>query len=199
MIRKLGPMKKVLGMLPGMPKEVRDMDIDDRHMNRLEALFTSMTPLERLRPDVLDMSRRRRIGRGAGQDVGAVNELLKRFKEMKQTMKQLNKMGLGSMFGASAKKETLRGLSADGELASGGGGMLESLGHLGSGLGAGVKGLGHRLLGGAGLPGGLAGGAGGGAGLGSMMGGPRPMGSSATRKSGSKRKRKDKKKRKGKR
>jgi signal recognition particle subunit SRP54 len=197
MIKKMGPMKQVLGMMPGMPKEVRNMDIDDRHMNRLEALFTSMTPRERLRPDVLDMSRRRRIARGAGQDVGAVNELLKRFKDMKKTMKQLNKMGLGSMFGASAKKETLRGMSATGELASGGGGMMEGLGNLGAGLGAGVKGLGSRLMGGG--SGGLDG-LGAGGDMASMMGGARPMGSSATRKSGSKRKRKDKKKRrKGKR
>jgi signal recognition particle subunit SRP54 len=193
MIRKLGPMKKVLGMMPGMPKEVRDMDVDDRQMNRLEALFTSMTPMERVKPELLDMSRRRRVARGAGQEVGAVNELLKRFKDMKKMMKQLNKMGMGSMFGASAKKETLKGMSSSGELASGGGGMLDGLGSLGSGLGAGVKGLGSRLMGGGGLPAGMDGAGGD---MASMMGGARPMGSSATRKSGSKRKRKDKKNRK---
>lgn len=195
MIRKLGPMKKVLGMMPGMPKEVRDMDVDDKQMNRLEALFTSMTPIERLKPDMLDMSRRRRVARGAGQDVGAVNELLKRFKDMKKMMKQLSKMGMGSMFGASAKKETLRGMSASGELASGEGGMLDGLGALGSGLGAGVKGIGSKLFGGGGgLPPGMD--PSGGGDLASMMGGPRPMGSSATRKSRSKRKKKDKKSRK---
>ncbi len=197
MIRKMGPMKKVLGMMPGMPKEVRDMDVDDKQMNRLEALFTSMTPIERLKPDILDISRRRRVARGAGQDVSAVNELIKRFKEMKKMMKQLNKMGMGSMFGASAKRDTLRGMSADGELASGGGGMLDSLGALGSGLGAGMKGLGSRLLGGGGLPGGM-----GDMDMNAMLGGARPIGSSATRKSAAKRKdkkRKDKKKRKGKR
>jgi signal recognition particle subunit SRP54 len=193
MIRKMGPMKKVLGMMPGMPKEVRDMDVDDGQMNRLEALFTSMTPMERLKPEILDMGRRRRVARGSGQDVSAVSELLKRFKGMKQMMKQLNKMGMGSMFGSSAKKDTLRGLSPTGELASGEGGMLDGLGALGSGLGAGMKGLGSRLMGGG--MGGM------GAGMGeadmaSMMGGARPMGSSATRKSGSKRKKKDKKSRK---
>ncbi len=206
MMKKMGPMKKVMGMMPGMPKELRDADIDDRHINRLEALFTSMTPMERLRPDVLDMSRRRRIARGAGQGVEAINELLKRFKDMKKMMKQLNKMGLGSMFGAGAKKETLRGLSPTGELASGGGGMMDTLGGIGSGIGAGVKGLGSKLLGrGGGLPPGMPGGPGGGGEMGdlaSMMGGgARPMGSSATRKSGSKRKKKkkDKKRRKGRR
>ncbi len=99
MIRKLGPMKKVLGMLPGMGKLTEAVDVDDKQMNRLEALFTSMTPHERLRPDIIDMSRRRRIARGAGQDVGAINELLKRFKDMGKLMKQMGKMGMGSMMG----------------------------------------------------------------------------------------------------
>jgi len=201
MMKKLGPMKKVLGMMPGMPKELRDADIDDRHINRLEALFTSMTPLERLRPDILDMSRRRRIAKGAGQGVEAINELLKRFKEMKKVMKQLGKLGLGSMLGAGAKKETLRGLSPTGELASGGGGVLDTLGGIGSGIGAGMKGLGSKLLGrGGGPPPGMPGGPGEGGGmgdLGSMLGGgPRPMGSSSTRQSGQKRKEKERKKRK---
>ncbi len=193
MIRRMGPMKKVLGMMPGMPKEARDLDIDDKQMNRLEALFTSMTPQERLRPELLDMSRRRRVARGAGQKLEAVNELLKRFKGMKQMMKQMNKMGLGGMLGAGAKRETLRGMSPTGELASGEGGMLDSLGGLGAGLGAGMKGLGNKLMGRGGM-----GDLEGLGDLGSLMGGARPMGSSATRKSGSKRK-KDKKKRKGKR
>jgi len=171
MIRRLGPMKKVLGMMPGMGKLADQVNVDDKQMNRLEALFTSMTPMERLRPDLLDMSRRRRVARGAGQDVGAINELLKRFKEMKQMMKQMNKMGLGSMMGGKAKKEALKGMSATGELASGGGGG--GLGGLAGGLG------------------GLFGGGGGGEDLAAAMGdnplgalgGPRPMGSSATRKS----------------
>ena len=65
MFRRLGPMKKVLGMLPGMGGLVDQIDVDDRKMNRLEALFTSMTPFERLHPDSLDMSRSR-----AGNDSG---------------------------------------------------------------------------------------------------------------------------------
>ncbi len=192
MIRRLGPMKKVLGMLPGM-SQMEGLDVDDGKMNRLEATFTSMTPYERLRPDVLDMGRRRRIARGSGQDVAAVNELLKSFKAMKQMMRQMNKMGLGAKLGAKGKKEALRGMSSTGELASaGGGGLLGGLGGLGGGLGglfggggggAGAGGLGDL----AGL-GGLGGGPG---------GGPRPMGSSSTRKRGSKRKRKQKQKKGG--
>ncbi|MCY2960237.1 MAG: signal recognition particle protein [Planctomycetota bacterium] len=205
MIRKLGPMKKVLGMMPGMGDLAKNIDIDDRQMNRLEALFTSMTPRERLSPEVLDMSRRRRVARGAGQDVSAVNDLLKRFKEMRQLMKQLNKMGLASQFGAKQKAAALREMSPTGDLEAslGGGGLLSGLGSgIGSGLGSlgrGVGGLFGRGGGAAppgagqggmpGLPGGMGD-------LGGLFGGgPRPMGSSATRQSGSKKK-KDKKKRK---
>ena len=190
-------------MLPGMGDIAKQINIDDKQMNRLEALFTSMTPRERLQPDVIDMSRRRRIARGAGQDVAAVNDLLKRFKEMRQLMKQLNKMGLAAQFGAKEKAAALRDMSPTGELAAPtGGGMLSGLGSGLAGLGRGVGGLFGRG-GGAGpapgegglpgLPGGLPGGMGGLGGL--FGGGPRPMGSSATRQSGSKKK-KDKKKRK---
>ncbi|TDJ68037.1 MAG: signal recognition particle protein [Planctomycetota bacterium] len=185
MIRRLGPMKKVLGMLPGMGKMAEAVNVDDKQMNRLDALFTSMTARERLQPDLLDMSRRRRIARGAGQEVSAVNELLKRFKDMKKMMKQMNKLGLGAMMGGKAKREALAGLSPTGELADpragGGGGLLGGLG---------------SLFGGGG--GGLADGPGGslGAGLGGGVAGARPMGSSATRKSGKQRKQKQKQKRK---
>jgi len=184
MFRRLGPMKKVLGMLPGMGNLMDQVDVDDRQMNRLEALFTSMTPRERIHPEDLDISRRRRIARGAGQEVQAVHDLLKSFKAMKQMMKQMNKMGLGAKLGAKAKKDHLRGISDDGELAMDGGGMLGGL------LGGGGGGLGG-LLGGGGAPGG-----GGMDPLGELLGGggPAPPGRSATRKSGSKRKPKPKRK-----
>jgi signal recognition particle subunit SRP54 len=182
MIRRLGPMKKVLGMLPGMG-QLADLDLaDDSRMLHLEALFTSMTPRERLHPEILDMSRRRRIARGAGQDPTAVGDLLKSYKAMKGLMKEMNRMGLGARLGSKAKQETLRGLSPTGELAPGAGG--------GGGLfgGGGLGGLGGLFGGGGGAPGAGMGG------LGGMFGGPRPMGSSPTRKSGSKRKQKQKRK-----
>ncbi len=191
MFRRLGPMKKVLGMLPGMGGLVDQIDVDDKKMNRLEALFTSMTPFERLHPDSLDMGRRRRIARGSGQDVGAVNELLKSFKGMKQMMKEMNKLGLGARFGLKEKKEALKNMSPDGELLGAAPGLgLDSL--FGGGGAAGAPPPGPGGLGGLG---GLGGGLGG---LGGMFGGgrpARPMGSSATRQGGSKRK-KDKRKKK---
>ncbi|MFT4539327.1 MAG: signal recognition particle subunit SRP54 [Planctomycetota bacterium] len=189
MVRKLGPMKKVLGMMPGMGKLTDSIDIDDKQMNRLEALFTSMTPIERLRPDVLDMSRRRRVARGSGQEIGAVNELLKRHKDMKLMMKQLGKMGLGAKMGSKAKKETLRGMSPSGEMMdSSGGGMF---GGLGDSLGS--------LFGGGGgaAPGGMPPGMPGAAGQSPL--GARPMGSSSTRKSTGKDRAKEKAKAKQKR
>jgi signal recognition particle subunit SRP54 len=185
MFRRLGPMKKVLGMLPGMSGLVDQIDVDDKKMNRLEALFTSMTPFERLHPDCLEMGRRRRIARGSGQEVGAVNELLKSFKGMKQMMKEMNKLGLGARFGLKEKKETLKGMSPDGELLGAGGGFgLDAL--FGGGAGAGSP-----------PAGGLGGMGGGMGGLEGLFGQrpPRAMGSSATRQSGSKRK-KDKRKKK---
>ena len=185
MMRRLGPMKKVLGMMPGVGSMAKDLDIDDKHMNRLEALFTSMTPAERLQPGVLDMSRRRRIARGSGQEVGAVNELLKRFKDMKKLMKQMGKMGMGSKLGAKAKRDTLKDMSSTGELAgdAGAGGLGSMLG--GGGLGS--------MLGGGGDMGGMEMPPGGG----SPFDGVRPMGSSSTRKRPPKRKKKPKRSRKG--
>ncbi|MBI5432024.1 MAG: signal recognition particle protein [Planctomycetes bacterium] len=151
MIKKLGPMKKVLGMLPGVGQMVDKLDVDDNRMVRMEALFTSMTPRERLHPEILEMSRRRRIARGAGQEVDAVNELLKGFKGMKQMMKEMNRLGLGAKMGADAKRSALRDMSPTGELAAGsggGGGLLGGLGSIGSGLGSLGSGLGSLFGGG---------------------------------------------------
>jgi signal recognition particle subunit SRP54 len=193
MIKKLGPMKKVLGMMPGMSGMMDQLDdVDDKRMIHMEALFTSMTAKERLHPEILDMSRRRRIARGAGQEVGAVNELLKGFKSMQKMMKQLGKMGLGAGMGSKAKRAALEGMAPGGELADPslgkGGGLLGGLGGLAGGLG---KGLGGMLGGGGG---------GGMPDLSALTGGgaARPSGRSATRKSGSKRKQKKNKPKRGK-
>ncbi|MBI5363237.1 MAG: signal recognition particle protein [Planctomycetes bacterium] len=201
MVRKLGPMKKVLGMMPGMSGLADQVNIDDKQMNRLEALFTSMTPRERLQPDLLDMGRRRRIARGSGQDVAAVNDLLKRFKEMKLMMKQLGKMGLGAKFGAKEKLSALKQMNEAGGMPGLGGGLSGFGGGGLGGLGAGsAEGPAAPGSGGEGkqLPGWMQEGAasrGGGGllggGLGGLFGGTRPMGASSTRQSG---KKKDKKK-----
>jgi signal recognition particle subunit SRP54 len=151
MIQNL-PMKKMLGMLPGIGSALKDVDLDERRFKRFEALCTSMTRRERLQPDLIDMGRRRRIARGAGQDVGAVNELLKSYKAMKQMMKQFGKLGMGGS-GAKQKRASLEALGG-GELASdlSGPGFLTRAKDM---VGGGMSGLGSLFGGGGGLPGGL--------------------------------------------
>lgn len=93
LLRRMGSFKGILAMLPGVPKEIRDLDVDPKHMARIEAIVLSMTKEERANPDLIDGSRRRRIAAGSGHDVQAVNALLKQFGEMRKMMKTLMKGG----------------------------------------------------------------------------------------------------------
>ena len=91
-IRKMGPLTSVLGMMPGMGKamkELRGANVDDRELDRLEAMILSMTAEERANPDVIRGSRRRRIAAGSGTNVQAVKQLTKQFDQMRKMMKQL--------------------------------------------------------------------------------------------------------------
>jgi signal recognition particle subunit SRP54 len=93
-VRRMGPLGNVLGMLPGMGKamrQIRQADLDDRELDRLEAIILSMTPAERARPQMIDGSRRKRIARGSGTTVQAVNQLVKQFGQMRKLMAQLAK------------------------------------------------------------------------------------------------------------
>ncbi len=92
-LQKMGPLNKVLGMLPGMNKlQAEGMGADESELVRVRAIIQSMTLKERRRPEILDGSRRRRIARGSGNSVQAVNRLLKQYAEMKKMMKSLQKM-----------------------------------------------------------------------------------------------------------
>ncbi|MGB3586287.1 MAG: signal recognition particle protein [Tunicatimonas sp.] len=91
-IKKMGNIKDLLGMLPGMGKAVKDLDVDDDSFKPIEAIIRSMTPKEREMPDVINGSRKRRIAKGSGTDVQEVNSLLKQFSEMRKMMKKMNKM-----------------------------------------------------------------------------------------------------------
>jgi signal recognition particle subunit SRP54 len=93
MLKKMGSFKSILAMLPGIPKEIRDVDIDDSQMGRVEAIVLSMTKQERQNPDIIDGARRRRIAAGSGHDVQAVNQLIKQFADMRKMMKQMMKGG----------------------------------------------------------------------------------------------------------
>jgi signal recognition particle subunit SRP54 len=88
-VKKMGSIQNVIGMLPGMPKEIRNQQIDDREISRIEAIIHSMTPAERRKPDLINGSRRGRIARGAGVNSADVNSLLKQFKQVQQMMRQM--------------------------------------------------------------------------------------------------------------
>jgi signal recognition particle subunit SRP54 len=90
-VRRMGPLTNLLGMLPGMAgaKELRGLKIDERELDRIEAIILSMTPEERRRPELIKGSRRLRIARGSGTNVQAVNQLVKQFHQMRKLMKRL--------------------------------------------------------------------------------------------------------------
>jgi signal recognition particle subunit SRP54 len=82
-----------MGMIPGMGKAIKDIDMDDDSLKPIEAIIKSMTPDERSNPDILDGSRRQRIAKGSGTSIQQVNQLLKQFQQMRKMMKTMNKMG----------------------------------------------------------------------------------------------------------
>jgi signal recognition particle subunit SRP54 len=88
-IKKMGPLQNLVGMIPGMPKELKSAEIDDSQIARVEAIIRSMTRAERSDPDLIDGSRRARIARGSGTDPGEVAQLVKQFKEMQKLMKRM--------------------------------------------------------------------------------------------------------------
>jgi signal recognition particle subunit SRP54 len=90
-VRRMGPLQNVLAMLPGVPKEIRDAEIDDKEINRIEAIICAMTPAERRDPSIINGSRRVRIANGSGVTTQDVNGLLKQFKTVQQMMKSAGK------------------------------------------------------------------------------------------------------------
>lgn len=100
-IKKMGSLKDLMGMIPGVGKAIKDIDIDDDSLKPIEAIIKSMTPQERENPDVINGSRRQRIAKGSGTSIQEVNQLLKQFTQMRKMMKTMNKMGgakaLGNM------------------------------------------------------------------------------------------------------
>ncbi len=104
-INKMGSMKDILSMLPGINKKVKDVEIDDRQFDRMKAIILSMTPKERRHPDIINPSRKRRIAAGCGMQVEDVNRLLNQHRQMQKMFKQMNsgkmkrqlkRMGLGN-------------------------------------------------------------------------------------------------------
>ncbi len=94
-VKKMGNMKDLLGMIPGMGKAIKDVDIDDNSFKPIEAIIRSMTNQERENPDLINGGRKNRIAAGSGTSVQQVNQLLKQFGDMRKLMKTMNKMGGG--------------------------------------------------------------------------------------------------------
>jgi len=93
--RKMGPMKQVLKLIPGMGDALKDMDMPEEDLNRIRGIIHSMTPKERSDPEIIEASRRRRIARGAGVEPQEVSGLVKQFMQMRGLMKQMAGMGFG--------------------------------------------------------------------------------------------------------
>jgi signal recognition particle subunit SRP54 len=91
-IKKMGPLSDLLAMIPGIGGALKNTEVDNGAMNKIEAIICSMTMLEREKPQLIDGSRKRRIASGSGTTVQDVNKLLKQFDSMKQMMKRMNKI-----------------------------------------------------------------------------------------------------------
>jgi signal recognition particle subunit SRP54 len=105
-VKKMGPISNLVGMLPGLPKELRSAQIDDREFHRIEAIIRSMTPAERAQPEIIDGSRRRRIADGSGMAPSDVNTLVDQFRQVKSMMKQLGPIaGIVGRKGKGKKKK----------------------------------------------------------------------------------------------
>lgn len=98
-IKKMGNIKDLMGMIPGVGKQIKDVDINDNSFKGIEAMINSMTLQERRNPDLINPSRKNRIAKGAGKDINELNAFLKQFEQMKSMMKMMNKMPKGLMPG----------------------------------------------------------------------------------------------------
>ena len=98
-IKKMGNIKDLMGMIPGVGKAVKDVDVSNDSFKGIEAIIQSMTPAERSNPDLLDPKRKQRIAKGSGKDLNEVNAFMKQFEQMKKMMSMMNKMPMGGFPG----------------------------------------------------------------------------------------------------
>lgn len=98
-IKKMGNLKDLMGMIPGVGKQIKDIDINDDAFKGIEAMINSMTLEERRNPDLINPSRKQRIAKGSGKDISEVNQFIKQFDQMKAMMKTMNKMPMGKFAG----------------------------------------------------------------------------------------------------
>jgi signal recognition particle subunit SRP54 len=93
----MGNLKDHMGMIPGVGKQMKDIDINDDAFKGIEAMINSMTLQERRNPDIINPGRKQRIAAGSGKDIAEVNQFLKQFEQMKDMMKMMNKMPMGKL------------------------------------------------------------------------------------------------------
>src|SRR4249919_2165262 len=103
-IKKMGNLKDLMGMIPGIGKQIKDIDINDDSFKGIEAMINSMTMQERRNPDIINPNRKLRIAKGSGKDIAELNQFLKQFEQMKGMMKMMNKMPMGKMQGMMGKR-----------------------------------------------------------------------------------------------
>ncbi|MDP8969185.1 MAG: signal recognition particle protein [Actinomycetota bacterium] len=132
-LKKMGPLQSLLGMLPGVGKQLRDIDLDDHELKRVEAIIQSMTLQERRNPKLLNGKRKKRIARGSGRSPQEVNELLRSFQEMQKVMRQL-----GGARGMKALRQIKDMPELSDQLAQGGMPGLPGGAPLSGGFGAGL-------------------------------------------------------------
>ena len=120
-IRRMGSMKSILGMLPGLGDKIKDADIDESQLGRVEAIITSMTKAERAKPSIINPSRKKRIAKGSGTRVEDVNRLLKQFDQMQAMMKQFT--GKSGKMSLRKARKNLAGMNFDKFSGKGGGNL----------------------------------------------------------------------------
>src|SRR5215212_11985934 len=98
-IKKMGNLKDLMGMIPGVGKQIKDIDINDDAFKGIEAMINSMTLEERRNPDIINPGRKQRIAKGSGKDIAELNAFIKQFEQMKDMMKMMNKMPMGKLAG----------------------------------------------------------------------------------------------------
>jgi signal recognition particle subunit SRP54 len=121
-VKKMGPLQNLMGMMPGMPKELRNAEVDERQLGRVEAIIRSMTPGERVDPAIIDGSRRLRIANGSGTQPTDVSQLIKQFREMQKLMKRMP--GLTGRPGKGKKAKKGGGRKGGGRVTPPGGGRV---------------------------------------------------------------------------
>jgi signal recognition particle subunit SRP54 len=119
-VRKMGPLQNLMGLMPGVPKELRDTEVDENQVSKVEAIIRSMTRDERVEPNIIDGSRRLRIANGSGTQTADVSQLIKQFREMQKLMKRMP--GLSGTKGVRGGKKGRKGRKGGGRVTPPGGG-----------------------------------------------------------------------------